>query len=230
MKNHKPLTDKQKKSRLKRDTHFHITGFQNEGKKVTSAKPAHTADLGIMLKYFKQNISQAKIESFSSNARENRRQTNHVVMPLEITKQFQSSIFSQFYTDVSLIPDNRTQNQKTDIDNVRIVRGVDNSFSLDALHDTDYDDAINVSYDAEEIELIDENIIHSSSEQFEQEEMVQSAVESRLPVMVYVHGGSYFCNAGRLYPGEKLASTGLVVVTLNYRLGAFGQSHQRTNK
>ena len=49
-------------------------------------------------------------------------------------------------------------------------------------------------------------------------------IKARLPVMVFIHGGSYFGNAGKLYPGEKLASEGLVVVTLNYRLGPFGKS------
>ncbi|XP_076043347.1 uncharacterized protein LOC143026589 isoform X2 [Oratosquilla oratoria] len=43
-----------------------------------------------------------------------------------------------------------------------------------------------------------------------------------VPIVVYIHGGSFYSNGGRLYPGEKLASRGLVVVTLNYRLGPFG--------
>nr|XP_053639879.1 pyrethroid hydrolase Ces2a-like isoform X2 [Cherax quadricarinatus] len=43
-----------------------------------------------------------------------------------------------------------------------------------------------------------------------------------MPVLFYVHGGSFFSNGGRLYPGEKLASEGIVVVTINYRLGPFG--------
>ncbi|XP_042875117.1 acetylcholinesterase-like isoform X1 [Penaeus japonicus] len=45
---------------------------------------------------------------------------------------------------------------------------------------------------------------------------------SELPVLVYIHGGSFYSNGGRLYPGEKLASEGIVVVTINYRLGPFG--------
>lgn len=49
----------------------------------------------------------------------------------------------------------------------------------------------------------------------------------RLPVMVYIHGGSFYSNAGRLYPGEKLASSGMVVVTINYRLGIFGKNLAR---
>ncbi|KAK3864172.1 hypothetical protein Pcinc_030126, partial [Petrolisthes cinctipes] len=35
-------------------------------------------------------------------------------------------------------------------------------------------------------------------------------------------GGSFYSNGGRLYPGEVLASKGVVVVTINYRLGPFG--------
>lgn len=43
-----------------------------------------------------------------------------------------------------------------------------------------------------------------------------------LTVMVYFHGGSYYMNGGRLYPGEKLASLGVIIVTFNYRLGPLG--------
>ncbi|XP_042226837.1 carboxylesterase 1E-like isoform X2 [Homarus americanus] len=43
-----------------------------------------------------------------------------------------------------------------------------------------------------------------------------------MPVLLYIHGGSFYSNGGRLYPGEKLASEGIVVVTINYRLGPFG--------
>lgn len=45
------------------------------------------------------------------------------------------------------------------------------------------------------------------------------------PVMVFVHGGGFTTGAGTvpLYDGTKLANaTGAVVVTINYRLGAFG--------
>ncbi|KAF2357516.1 Carboxylesterase type B [Trinorchestia longiramus] len=62
-----------------------------------------------------------------------------------------------------------------------------------------------------------------TSESFDNSAPMQVPLRTRLSVMVYIHGGSYFGNAGRLYPGEKLASTGMVVVTLNYRLGAFGE-------
>jgi para-nitrobenzyl esterase len=50
------------------------------------------------------------------------------------------------------------------------------------------------------------------------------AKAQRLPVMVWIHGGS-FTNGGTaipLYSGEHLARRGVVVVSLAYRLGAFG--------
>ncbi|MEU6389506.1 carboxylesterase family protein [Streptomyces sp. NPDC046939] len=45
-----------------------------------------------------------------------------------------------------------------------------------------------------------------------------------LPVMVWIHGGAFRNGAGTLpaYDGARLAADGVVVVTLNYRLGAEG--------
>lgn len=45
---------------------------------------------------------------------------------------------------------------------------------------------------------------------------------ARLPVMVWIHGGAFTSGAGAIYQGEDLAAKGVVVVTLNYRLGVFG--------
>jgi len=42
------------------------------------------------------------------------------------------------------------------------------------------------------------------------------------PVMVWIHGGALTGGAGSLYDGEALAKKGVVVVTVNYRLGVFG--------
>src|SRR3954471_9775626 len=45
------------------------------------------------------------------------------------------------------------------------------------------------------------------------------------PVMVWIHGGAFTAGAGSIpwYSGANLASRGdVVVVTINYRLGAFG--------
>ncbi|GAA3751925.1 carboxylesterase/lipase family protein [Streptomyces tremellae] len=46
----------------------------------------------------------------------------------------------------------------------------------------------------------------------------------RLPVMVWIHGGGFLngSSAMPLWSGQHLARRGVVVVTLNYRLGAFG--------
>jgi para-nitrobenzyl esterase len=44
----------------------------------------------------------------------------------------------------------------------------------------------------------------------------------RRPVAVWLHGGSFIIGSGALYDGAALARRGVVVVTINYRLGAFG--------
>jgi para-nitrobenzyl esterase len=50
------------------------------------------------------------------------------------------------------------------------------------------------------------------------------AAGDRLPVMVFFHGGAFLSGAGSLslYAGEALAREGVVLVTVNYRLGALG--------
>ncbi len=50
------------------------------------------------------------------------------------------------------------------------------------------------------------------------------SVSARLPVMVWIHGGGYIIGGSSqsAYDGEPLASQGVVVVSLNYRLGIFG--------
>jgi para-nitrobenzyl esterase len=47
---------------------------------------------------------------------------------------------------------------------------------------------------------------------------------ARRPVLVYLYGGGFNEGSGSvaIYDGEALASKGLVVVTLNYRVGVFG--------
>jgi para-nitrobenzyl esterase len=51
----------------------------------------------------------------------------------------------------------------------------------------------------------------------------RSGIE-RLPVMVWIHGGSFTTGAGSMaiYGGQNLAKRGVVVVTINYRLGPLG--------
>ena len=51
-----------------------------------------------------------------------------------------------------------------------------------------------------------------------------SAAGQRLPVMVWIHGGGFVAGtpAEKLYHGEWLATKGVVVVSVGYRLGVFG--------
>lgn len=42
------------------------------------------------------------------------------------------------------------------------------------------------------------------------------------PVIVFFHGGNFQTGSSNEWPGHVLASSGVVVVTVNYRLGAFG--------
>ena len=47
---------------------------------------------------------------------------------------------------------------------------------------------------------------------------------AKLPVLVFIHGGGFGGGSGgiAIYDGEQLAATGVVVVTINYRVGVFG--------
>lgn len=45
---------------------------------------------------------------------------------------------------------------------------------------------------------------------------------AKAPVMVWIHGGSHRTGAGWIYDGTEFARDGIVVVTINYRLGALG--------
>ncbi|MGP4091986.1 carboxylesterase family protein, partial [Streptomyces sp. KR55] len=51
-----------------------------------------------------------------------------------------------------------------------------------------------------------------------------TTADSALPVMVFVHGGGYVAGSTRsaLYDGSAFARDGVVLVTLNYRLGIAG--------
>jgi para-nitrobenzyl esterase len=51
-----------------------------------------------------------------------------------------------------------------------------------------------------------------------------SSPEQRLPVMVWIHGGGFTVGSGSqpLYDGHNLAKKGVVLVTINYRLGPLG--------
>jgi para-nitrobenzyl esterase len=45
---------------------------------------------------------------------------------------------------------------------------------------------------------------------------------AKLPVMVWIHGGAFVFGAGSSYDGSQFAKQGIVVVTVNYRLGRAG--------
>ncbi|MGD1095962.1 MAG: carboxylesterase family protein [Bryobacteraceae bacterium] len=51
---------------------------------------------------------------------------------------------------------------------------------------------------------------------------VAKSAKDKRPVMVWIHGGAFTSGAGAIYEGEELAAKGVVVVTVNYRLGVFG--------
>ncbi|PVD23329.1 hypothetical protein C0Q70_16597 [Pomacea canaliculata] len=51
---------------------------------------------------------------------------------------------------------------------------------------------------------------------------VREGKSSLLPVMVWIHGGGYRLGSGAYSSGIPLASRGVVVVTLNYRMDALG--------
>ena len=50
------------------------------------------------------------------------------------------------------------------------------------------------------------------------------AVDAKAPVMVWIHGGAFVAGSGNspLYDGAALARKGVVLVSINYRLGLFG--------
>ncbi|WP_246610986.1 carboxylesterase/lipase family protein [Aquisediminimonas profunda] len=51
-----------------------------------------------------------------------------------------------------------------------------------------------------------------------------AGARKHLPVVVFIHGGAFAGGSGHvpIYDGAKLARRGLVVVTINYRVGVFG--------
>ena len=46
--------------------------------------------------------------------------------------------------------------------------------------------------------------------------------DEKLPVMVWFHGGALVWGSGNDYSGEELTKYGVILVTVNYRLGPFG--------
>ena len=43
------------------------------------------------------------------------------------------------------------------------------------------------------------------------------------PVIIWIHSGDFLHGTAQTYPGHVLATREVVVVTFNYRLGAFGK-------
>merc|ERR1712032_146315 len=58
------------------------------------------------------------------------------------------------------------------------------------------------------------------------------ALDEKLPVMVWIHGGALYAGAGSIYDGEALVNAGpVIVVTINYRLGFLGYiAHPELNE
>jgi len=48
------------------------------------------------------------------------------------------------------------------------------------------------------------------------------AAKSKLPVMVWIHGGAFVAGSGSGYSGTAFARQGVILVTINYRLGRLG--------
>ena len=51
-----------------------------------------------------------------------------------------------------------------------------------------------------------------------------ASLQQRLPVMVWIHGGGFVAGSGSdpKFDGTRLSQKGVVIVTINYRLGVFG--------
>ena len=52
----------------------------------------------------------------------------------------------------------------------------------------------------------------------------KASASAKLPVLVYIYGGGFTSGSGDVpvYDGEALAKSGMVIVTINYRVGPFG--------
>ena len=50
----------------------------------------------------------------------------------------------------------------------------------------------------------------------------------KLPVIVWIHGGSFYYGSGAEYGPSYLLDEKVVLVTLNYRLGILGNDNHKT--
>lgn len=54
---------------------------------------------------------------------------------------------------------------------------------------------------------------------------INSGLASKYPVMFYIHGGEFIHGASNLFPAHILSGFyNVIVVTINYRLGALGKT------
>lgn len=51
----------------------------------------------------------------------------------------------------------------------------------------------------------------------------QPSLNTRHPVLFFIHGGGYINEYGALYGPKYFMDYGIVVVTINYRVGPFGK-------
>lgn len=55
-------------------------------------------------------------------------------------------------------------------------------------------------------------------------------LQAKYPVVIFIHGESFEWNSGNVYDGAVLASyAGVVVITINYRLGILGEAMRDVN-
>lgn len=52
--------------------------------------------------------------------------------------------------------------------------------------------------------------------------MEKNKSNSLLPVMVWIHGGSFMDGSSNIYPGNYLLDNYIILVTINYRLNILG--------
>jgi para-nitrobenzyl esterase len=55
--------------------------------------------------------------------------------------------------------------------------------------------------------------------------------KTKLPVYIYIHGGMFSFGSGsqKIFDGSNLAKKGIIVITINYRLGILGSFGLKTN-
>lgn len=59
---------------------------------------------------------------------------------------------------------------------------------------------------------------------------VGPTLQAKYPVVIFIHGESFEWNSGNVYDGAVLASyAGVVVITINYRLGILGKLRSCSN-